>query len=396
MEYVQEQVTTLHDLADPAPTAPTDRTAVVVPMTEREYGGLAAERVLSELTALDPARVIVPVRASPDRIGPFSDWLTAFDLRIEPLWCSGDRLEALLSEAGLDGERGKGRDVWLALGCALASDAEYVVVHDADTQSYDRSYVRRLLFPLTRDFSFSKGYYARVENGQLYGRLFRLFYTPLVRALQGAHDVRAAPILSYLGAFRYALAGEFAATRDVASTFRVQRSWGLEVGTLGDAFREVGFDGSAQVDLGTYEHDHRAVGGPTGLSEMSTAVGDALLRAVEDAGVEPDYATLPERYRESAERLLRSYAADAAFNELTYDPSEEREQVATYASSIGPPGRDTRLPAWADAPLDPAAVREAAARDVADTTGGDSGTDAAAADARGGDEASDTEEGPES
>lgn len=390
MEYVQEQVATLHDLTDPSPTAPTDRAAIVVPMTEREYGGLAAERVLSELTALDPGRVIVPIRASAGRIGPFCEWLSEFDLRIEPLWCSGDRIEALLSEAGLDGKQGKGRDVWLALGCALSTEAEYVVVHDADTRSYDRSYVQRLLFPLTREFSFTKGYYARVENGQLYGRLFRLFYTPLVRALQAAHDAREAPILSYLGAFRYALAGEFAATRAVAANLRVQRSWGLEVGTLGDAFREVSYEGSAQVDLGRYEHDHRSVGGPTGLSEMSAAVGGALLRAVEDAGLNPDYATLPAQYRETAEQLIDSYAADAAFNRLSYDPSEERDQVATYASSIGPPGPDTRLPAWANAPLDPAQVHEAAKADVAEVTAGHGGLDTATAGVRGG---ADTGEG---
>ncbi len=362
MEYVQERVTTLHDLTDPAPAVPTDRAAIVVPMTEREYGGLAAERVLSELAAIDPARVVVPIRASAERIGPFQEWLSEFDLQTQPLWCNGDRIETLLSEAGIDGEHGKGRDVWLALGCALATDAEYVVVHDADTRSYDRSYVQRLLFPLTREFSFVKGYYARVENEQLYGRLFRLFYTPLVQALQRDHDV---DVLSYLSAFRYALAGEFAATHDLATTLRIQRSWGLEVGILGDAFRQVGFDGSAQVDLGTYEHDHRAVGGPTGLSEMSEAVGAALLRTAEEAGVQPEYATLVDRYRDAAERLIRSYAADAAFNGLEYDPSKERDQVDAYASAIGPPGPDDRLPAWADAPIDPAQVREAAAADVA-------------------------------
>ncbi|MFC6724661.1 glycosyl transferase family 2, partial [Halobium palmae] len=49
MEYVQERVTTLHDLGPADVDAATDRTAVVVPMTEREYAGLAAERVLAEL-----------------------------------------------------------------------------------------------------------------------------------------------------------------------------------------------------------------------------------------------------------------------------------------------------------------------------------------------------------
>ena len=361
MEYVQERVTTLHDLTDPAPDAPTDRATVVVPMTEREYGGLAAERVLSELERVDPARVVVPLRAPPERVGPFHEWLTGFDLPLSVVWCDGPRLSDTLRDVGLNGSRGKGRDVWLGLGLAL--DAEYVVVHDADTKTYDATYVPRLLFPLTRGYDFSKGYYARVENDRLYGRLFRLFYAPLVRALDDAHD---APVLSYLSAFRYALAGEFAADARVASRLRLQRTWGLEVGILGGAFDHAGFDGSAQVDLGAYEHDHRSVGGPTGLSDMSGAVGEALFRVVCEAGVDPAFDDLPARYERVAEAFVRAYATDAAFNGLSYDREAERAQVRTYADAIRPPGEDTRLPPWRDAPIDPTAVAAAAADDLSE------------------------------
>ena len=360
MEYVQERVTTLHDLTDPTPSAPTDRAAVVVPMTEREYAGLAPARVLSELERLDPGRVVVPLRAGAERVGPFCDWLDEFDLSLTVLWCNGPRLESLLDDHGLDGEFGKGRDVWLGLGQAL--DREYVVVHDADTKSYSRADVSRLLFPLAHGYDFSKGYYARVENDRLYGRLFRLFFVPLVRALSEGRDDAA--VLRYLEAFRYALAGEFAATSDLVEQFRPQRSWGLEVGTLGDAFAAAGFDGSAQVDLGTYEHDHRAVSGPTGLSDMSEHVGAALFRVVTEAGIDPDYETLPDRYRSAARSLVRSYELDAAFNGLDYDRSDELEQVETYVEAIQPPGPDRRLPAWVDAPLSPAAIADAAAADL--------------------------------
>ena len=393
MEYVQERVATLHDFgegtrtdagagaaSDPRPgvdqrpgldprAVPTGRASVVVPMTEREYAGIAAEGVLSELEALDVGRVVVPLRASASRVGEVRDWLDGFDLPLELLWCDGPRVTDLLSDAGLDGGRGKGRDVWLALGLALdAADAEYVVLHDADTTSYSREYVRRLLFPLAHGYDFSKGYYARVEGGRLYGRLFRLFFAPLVRALDDAHDD---PLVSYLDSFRYALAGEFAATTDVAASLRVGRTWGLEVGTLADAFEAAGFDGSAQVDLGSYTHDHRAVSGPTGLSDMSESVGAALLRAVEERGIEPAYDTLPARYREAADSFVRSYATDAAFNGLDYDTADEREQVATYAEAIGPPGADDRLPTWRETSLDPAAGAAAAAADVDAVTDAD-------------------------
>ena len=360
MEYVQEEITTLHELREPTPEAPTDRAAVVVPMTEREYGGLAAERVLSELAAVDPQRVVVPLRAPAETVGPFGEWLDGFELSVEVLWCSGPRVDELLVDHGLDGGGGKGRDVWLALGQVL--DADYVVCHDADTKTYDRWYVPRLLFPLEHGHEFAKGYYARVENNALYGRLFRLFYAPLLRTLAAETD---APVLDYLSAFRYALAGEFAATGELISKLRVQRSWGLEVGTLGDAYAHAGFERTAQVDLGAYEHDHRAVSGPAGLSEMSSAVGDALCRVVSEHGVDPDYASLPERYRAVAERFVDQYAVDAAYNGLDYDRSDELDQVAAYSETVGEPGVDSRLPAWADTSLSPAAVAEAAAADLA-------------------------------
>ncbi|MWV63339.1 glycosyl transferase family 2 [Halorubrum sp. JWXQ-INN 858] len=394
MEYVQERVTTLHALTDHRPDAPTDRAAVVVPMTEREYGTLAAEHVLSTLEAVDPARVIVPLRAPAERAGPFADWLDGFDLEVETLWCDGPRLADLLADAGVDGDRGKGRDVWLGLGRALAED--FVVVHDADTRTYSPSFVTRLLFPLAHGHDFSKGYYARVEDDALYGRLFRLFFRPLVRALAegpeggqgnrlegrprgrtaGGDDPPDSDVLGYLESFRYALAGEFAATSELIGRLRLQRGWGLEVGTLGEAFAHAGFAGSAQVDLGRYEHDHRSVEGPTGLADMSEAVAAATLRAVEDHGVDVDYGSLPDRYREAADRLIRGYETDAAFNGLTYDREGEREQVATYADAIAKPGPDTRLPPWNDAPVSPAAVAAAAREDLAAVRDGPDATNA--------------------
>ncbi|WP_129114860.1 glycosyl transferase family 2 [Halegenticoccus tardaugens] len=361
MEYAQERIATLHDLSDARPDAPTADATVVVPMTDRECATRAAERVFAELALVEPARVVVALRASDSRAGAVADWLDGRDASTEVLWCDGPRVAALLESGGLDGRRGKGRDVWLALGRAL--DSSFVVVHDADARTYSRSYVPRLLFPLADGYEFSKGYYARVEAGRLYGRLFRLFYAPLVRALRGAHD---APVLEYLGAFRYALAGEFAATSELASRLRVPRTWGLEVGTLGDAFAAAGFDGTAQVDLGTYEHDHRAVGGPTGLSDMSRPVGREILRVAVDHGVEPDYVALPERYRETALRFVERYALDAAFNGLDFDRADERAQVEAYAEAIEEPTTDARLPPWRDAPFTSAEVHEAAMKDLAE------------------------------
>ncbi|WEL20479.1 glycosyl transferase family 2 [Halorhabdus sp. BNX81] len=362
MEYVQERIATLHDFDGATPPAPTDRAVVIVPMTARDHASLAAERVLSTLETVDPGQVIVALRADTDRVGEIAGWLSSFDLSLEVLWCSAPAVETALADAGLDGRHGKGRDVWLALGLA-AERGEYVVVHDADTENYAPTHVPRLLFPLSRGFVFSKAYYARVENDRLYGRLFRLFYVPLLRALADAHDV---PVVEYLGAFRYALAGEFAATSGLVRQLRPPRGWGLEVGTLGDAFEVAGFANTAQVDLGMHEHDHRAVGGSDGLGDMAREVAATLFRTLEGNGVHPDYASLGDRYRTAARTAVDQYAADAAFNGLTYERANERTQIEAYASAIEPPVDDDRLPAWADAALEPDRIATLASESLAD------------------------------
>jgi glucosyl-3-phosphoglycerate synthase len=175
-------------------------------------------------------------------------------------------------------------------------------------------------------------------------------------------------VLAYLASFRYALAGEFAMTGEFARRLRAPRGWGLEVGTLGDAFDAAGFAGTAQVDLGVHEHDHRSVDGSNGLGEMCGQVGATLFTVLEEHGIDPAYRTLPDRYRSHARTLLEQYATDAAFNGLSYDRKQEREQIERYAATIGPPDIDTRLPAWRDADLDPATIERLSTAGIDDHT----------------------------
>lgn len=359
MDYTQERVATLHDFGGADPELAPQRAALVVPMTGRDAGSLSADRLFSSLGDLQLSSVVVPVRAGADRIPSIADWLGAFDVDVQPIWCNGPELESLLAEHALDGESGKGLDVWLGMG--LAGEADRVVFHDADVMSYEPRDLRKLLAPLDGDASFTKAYYARVEDGQLYGRLFRLLYEPLVSALEAHHDES---ILSYLGAFRYALAGEFAMTTDVARSMRIPRRWGLEVGTLGEAFQTVGVQGTAQVDLGRYEHGHRAVSGPDGLAKMASGVARTLFRVVEDAGVEPAYGEIADRFERHGDRYVRQYRADARFNGFTFDEAAERAQVRAYASAIEEPGPDDRLPRWSESSMDRATLLSAVQADL--------------------------------
>jgi glucosyl-3-phosphoglycerate synthase len=362
MDYTQERVATLHDFGGADPPAPVGDATVVLPMTEREHAGLAAEGVLEGLASVDPGRVVVPLRADAGRAPAVADWLATFEVSLTVVWCGGDRVADRLAAHGLDDRRGKGRDVWLGIGAALAEGNDYVLLHDADTTTFAPRDVRRLCHPLGEGFAFSKAYYARVEEGALYGRLCRLLYEPLVAALA---ERTPSTFVDYLGAFRYALAGECGLTAEVARSIRVEPDWGLEVGTLAEAFRVAGPDAAAQVDLGRYAHDHRAVGGPAGLSAMSEGVAAALFRGLAENGIEVDHDALRDAYRRVTERFIRGYGADAAFNGLAYDAAAERDQVETYADAIRPPDDDRRLPAWDEIDLAPAAVSEAAAADLA-------------------------------
>ena len=355
MDYLQERFTTIHKLTETLPSMPVGTSAVVVPIAGDSVDAVTPEHVFEALTAVGPGEVVVPLRGSREVVVGFRRWVDQFDIPVTVLWCNAPTVGPRLADHGLDGEMGKGRDVWLGLGIA-ASRADYVAVHDADASTYTAGHVPRLLAPLETGHEFVKGYYARVEDGQFYGRLARLFVAPLLAALSADHDE---PILSYLSAFRYPLAGEFAFTADAARSIRAQRAWGLEIGMLGEAYDVVGEDATAQVDLGMHRHDHRPVGGRGGLSTMATEVGEALFRVLEDRDITPAYDSLPEAYRGAAARLVRQYGSDATVNGLSYDADAERSQVAAYAESITPPGSDDRLPPWSETTLPPTAVLEA-------------------------------------
>ncbi len=360
MEYTQERIATFHDYGAATPTAPVDQATVVIPLAERDHASPAATRAMSKLESVDPGRVLIALRANPDSVAGVVDWVDSFDVDATVLWCTAPAIRDELATVGLNDAAGKGRDVWLGLGVASASP--YVVVHDADATTYDKTHVPKLLFPLANGYEFSKGYYARIENRTLYGRLFRLFYTPLIQALSTMSNE---PFVTYLDSFRYALAGEFAMTRELARSVRSPRGWGLEVGTLGDTFSLAGFEGTAQVDLGIHEHEHRSVEGSGGLGQMCAEVGETLFTVIEEQGIDIEYELLRERYLAQAEQLVAQYAGDAAFNGFEFEREREREQTETYADAVLPPSTDDRLPAWEDTSLEPAIIEQLSAEAIA-------------------------------
>src|SRR5262249_39800585 len=131
-----------------------------------------------------------------------------------------------------------------------------IAVHDADIANYRREMLVRLCAPVmlpALGYMFAKGYYRRVTEGVMFGRVTRLMVAPLLRAALRVFGHQ--PLLDYLSSFRYPLAGECAFGADVAQELPVVAGWGLELGWLCEVHRRVPPARICQIELGAnYEH----------------------------------------------------------------------------------------------------------------------------------------------
>jgi len=303
---------------------------------------------------------------------------------VRVLWCEGPRTRDVLeglAARGLDilSRSGKGMAVWLGFGAAIGEN-DAIAMHDADIDDYRLTLLERLVLPVIvdeLDFFFAKGYYARVTGDALYGRVVRLFVWPFLDALQRILP-KPSPIATYLRSFRYPLSGEMALTSDLARNIRMPTDWGLEVGFLGEVYRNASPKRICQVDLGLYSHKHKEVGTSVddGLRRMVLDIATATFRLLAASeGVRLDrelLLTMRLAYRREAQDAIRRYHADAFFNGLRHERHAEEAVVDVFADLLLEAGRrysegqDESISEWLRAmSADPDAlrrVREAASR----------------------------------
>ena len=147
----------------------------------------------------------------------------------------------------------------LYLSCTILSlgNSEAVALHDCDILTYDRSLLARLVYPVANpkfNFDFCKGYYPRVSEGKVKGRVARLLVTPLLRALE--KTIGNNEFISFVDSFRYPLAGEFSFRRRVLKDIRIPYDWGLEIGVLSEMFRNYASNRICQADIAS-NNDHK-------------------------------------------------------------------------------------------------------------------------------------------
>ncbi len=168
--------------------------SLVLPSLYSELEGPALRNIVRELAKVPYLEQIVIGldRANEQQYRHALGYFAELPQHVRVLWNDGPRLRAIdlaLREQGLaPTEQGKGRNVWFCFGYVLASGmSKSVALHDCDILTYNRELVARLIYPVANpafNYMFCKGYYARVADSKMNGRVSRLLVTPLIRALK--------------------------------------------------------------------------------------------------------------------------------------------------------------------------------------------------------------------
>ena len=263
------------------------------------------------------------------------------------LWNDGPKLKKLDQELKKNNlapsELGKGRNVWYCIGMCIARDsARSVALHDCDIKTYDRRMLAKLFYPVVNplfNFEFCKGYYPRVANDKMNGRVARLLVFPLLTALE--KTIGKSEYLEFMKSFKYPLAGEFSFRRNVLPELRISSDWGIEVGILSEMQRSFSPQNICQVDLAdTYDHKHQVLSlddETKGLSRMSIDIIKTFIKKLATQGntfSREKFRSLKATYYRSALDLIDIYRSDAMMNGLKFDSHTEEQAVELFAINI--------------------------------------------------------------
>ncbi len=352
-------VATLHNLTDRpveelesllVKYAKTKPMTLVLPSLFSELEGDALPHILDELSKVEYLdHIVIGLdRANRDQFIHAKEYFSRLPQKHSILWNDGPRLRAIdskLAEKELAPPApGKGRNVWYCFGYILAAlqNTEVVGIHDCDIITYNRSMLARLMYPIANhnfSYIFSKGYYARVADGKMNGRVVRMLVTPFIKALRKVYGDD--PYLEYLAAFRYPLAGEFAMSIDALQDLLIPNDWGLEIGILSEIRRNYSTNVICQVEIADiYDHKHQDVSNDDsskGLSKMSIDIILSVFRKLATEGhtlSEDKLRAVKAAYLRTAMDMVEMYEHDALMNGLEYNVHREERTVELFARNI--------------------------------------------------------------
>ncbi len=322
---------------------------LLLPALYREFETPAMKNIIEELKHVKYLyKIILGLDcANKEQFEEVKKLMSVLPCKVDVLWNDGPRIKELYAELiaegfpGLDNP-GKGRNVWTMLGYGLAHKEVYAfALHDCDILNYSREIPARLFFPIIHpalDFEFNKGFYSRVNN-KLHGRVTRLFYSPLVHSLAKIFGYNR--YLNYMDSFRYSLSGEFAFIRSLSRGIAISPTWGLEVSTLSEVYKNTSTRRICQTEIvKSYEHKHQELGSKSsgdGIYKMANEIAKTLFRMMAQEGIvfsEASFKTLQATYHQECRFEISKYSALSKLNALRYKRIEEINAVNVFEEAI--------------------------------------------------------------
>jgi glucosyl-3-phosphoglycerate synthase len=257
----------------------------------------AAEFTLPQLLELKRCTValVLPAREVAATIGPIAEQATRLlevgllDEALVVDAASQDETARIAEDAGLavaqedelssslGPTRGKGDAMWRAL---KVIQSDIVVFADTDTEDFGEQFLLGMLGPLLCDPA------VQLVKGS-FQRPFRAEGMIMPNGGGRVTELMARPVLNLhapeLAVFDQPLAGETAARRELLERLPFSAGYGVEIAMLIDAWRLVGLEGLAQVDLGIRQNRHQS------LRELS-AMAYAVLVAAQTRFLGRDFA----------------------------------------------------------------------------------------------------------
>lgn len=253
-----------------------------------------------------------------------------------------------LNEAGFNiSEPGKGKNMFLSFGIAIALGAHSIGLIDADIRTFKRTQLDRLLYPVVAlNYDFSKAYYARIMDREIYGRVKRLLLDPLLLSLKRkfteSREEKMLRLIEFLLGFNYQLSGEVAFHVDLLKRMRFATNWGVEIFTLIEVYRKASSTAQVMFSREPFDHKHQEVSvedRTKGLNRMGVDIVTTLMNAlIVEEGLEISdtfFRDLAVTYQAVAEEQIRKYSDDASFSNLKYNRDMEEYLVkSVFRNSI--------------------------------------------------------------
>jgi len=322
---------------------------LILPCLYSELEGDALPKIVNEISKTKYLNHIIIGLDKANKLQAKKAWKFFKKLKVHfsILWNDGPKLKKLDKELKkidlAPKQMGKGRNVWYCIGMAIARDeARSVALHDCDIKTYDRRLLAKLFYPVENplfNYEFCKGYYPRIADNRMHGRVARLLVNPLLTAME--KTIGKSDYIDFMKSFKYPLAGEFSFRRNILPELRISSDWGIEIAILSEMQRNYSSNNICQVELAdNYDHKHQILSikdSSKGLSKMSIDIIKTLVRKLATQGYsfsKETFRSIKATYYRSALDLIDIYRSDAQMNGLKFDSHNEEKTVELFALNI--------------------------------------------------------------